>query len=59
MKVEKNEKMKWNGIVEKMKNGNGMEREKLVSQTRGKIRLHKFCKIFLNVPSKTLKILCL
>ena len=29
-------KMKWNGIVEKMKNGNGMGWEKWVIQTYGK-----------------------
>ena len=28
-------KMKWNGIVEKMKNGNGMGWEKCVIQTYG------------------------
>ena len=31
--------MKWNGIVEKMKNGNGMGWEKWVIQTYGKLNL--------------------
>ena len=31
--------MKWNGIVEKMKNGNGMGWEKWVIQTYGKFTI--------------------